>query len=341
MKSLFLIFLVFITLPCWAGDGPQNSGRLNLKRSENFKIEATLQIDKKVALDPKRFLEKVSLISRGIRCDWSAPQMLSNDETLSAVSNLSCQHSPKTITIALTQLNELPPGFSLGVQTPFEHFSLTLENPSKETELSPGRFFFLSALKLGLAQQIQISKPYALSFGGLDFLPWGVWWGLLLSALALASVAPFLNILLIILSPFLVGFISYTLLAQEASLRYFAAGQLNLTFLAVSALLIGLSFLKKQQWILWASSFLTLLLMSLAGFEFAIILRWLEGNPQVSLLDSIRSFFLGLFSLNTVFGLGLFLLKKLPSSESFVFYSKLFLLGFSLYAGLALAFQFL
>lgn len=339
MKSLFFIFFVWMIIPCWAGDGPQNSGRLTLKKTSDFKLEGTLQLDKKVLLDPKLFLRTVSITSRGAPCDWTPSQMVSNDETLSAFSILTCAHSPGAIKISLMGASDLSPGFSLGVQTPFEHFSLTLDNPFRETEVSPQRFFFFSALKLGASNQIQLAKPYALSFGGLDFLPWGIWWGVLVGSLALAGISPVISLFLVLFAPLGSGWVTYHLLVGEASLRFLTAPQLNLSFLFVSSLTVGLSYLRRQRWSLFASGILIALVIIFGGFEFAVILRWLEGNPQVPLGSSVKSFFLGLLFLNTVLGVSSYFLKLFFPNLGFAKFARIFLLGFNFYSALALAFQ--
>lgn len=87
----------------------------------------------------------------------------------------------------------------------FEHFSLSQEIPEKKTQLSTTQTFFSKGFFLGTFKDEVINRPYALSFGGLNFFPWGIWWLCLLGALATSCLNQKSKLALLSLSVFISG----------------------------------------------------------------------------------------------------------------------------------------
>jgi len=323
----------------FAGDGPQNSARLYLKKVEARLIEATLQMDNKVSFDARSFFEQIILTSKDLRCELSPAQMLSNGETLSASSVFRCKNPVGAVKVTLQKWEALPSGFSVGIQTPFEHFSLVHDLPEKTTQLSAVHFFFWSGLELGASEKLQIGKPYVFSFGGLGIFPWGLWWIIFIGTIGATQISRRIKLIFIFLAPIVSGFITYLVLVQQASLRLIPAPRLEILFFTLSILLILGSFLRNRLWLNKVTGAAIACLIILTGLELSLILRWVEGNNSVPLSSSLSSFFLGLFLITALIA-GLYswlMLRKTAPGISL--FSKLLLLLFNFYALLALTLQ--
>ena len=82
------------------------------------------------------------------------------------------------------------------------------------------------------------------------------------------------------------------------------------------------------------------MLVGVSGLEWAIVLRWLEGNTRVLLSDSIIGFYLGLgastLALGTISMWGQSKLTRVFSAISFL---RISIVSFALYIGISMWFQ--
>lgn len=338
--KLFIILSGLATSYLLAGDGPQNTGRLRIKPLNDREIEAVLQVDKKVFLNPKELFNTILITNKNQVCQSSAPNMVLGEDTLSASCIFKCNDSIGLVGLELRGTDTLPIGFSMGIQTPFDHFSLTKDLPAKTTQLSVRHAFFFSGFSLGFIKTLPIGRPYAFSFGGLEDLPWGIWWFLLLGALGVCCLKKKIKLLLMGISLPLSASVAYFLLAREASLLFITVPNLELSYLILIFAMVALSFMERFYGSQLASIFLTLALLVAMGFELAIILRWVEGNPQIPLNESLSSFFLGLFAMSLlVVTTILWISHSLTGPEQMKKLARITLLCFTFYTGVVLLFQ--
>jgi hypothetical protein len=364
-KNNFLIqFICFIFTSLFASsalssDGPQNSGRLQLKASQNHQVEAILQVDRKALQElfstantekAAEFLNFFWVSSQEAICPMASPASLANENTISTTFILNCPKAPDQLKIQLTQLESLPKGFSLGVRTNFEHFVLDIDNTQKETFLSPFQIFFRSGLSifsfLGAHSQgsplalSQLGRPFPLYFGGLSILPVGIWWLLLVAAIGVSNLKFKQKVLAVGMAIFLSGWVAYFILFSQMSLRLLSVNQISFSYLACISYLTFLSFRTPTEQQKKGYLFLLIVLSIFSGFEFSLMLRWLEGNRTVPLGICISSFFAGL-TLNTAILMTAFLIliRRFPKKGQLLQLGRFLILGFSLYSAIALAFK--
>jgi len=335
-------FFAGFAVSSFAGDGPQNSARITLKQLDQWMLEVTLQADKKLFSNPSEVYQFFEIRSKSQVCKSAPPNMISNSDTISAVAKFQCPESLNFIQINLKSVDTLPAGFSLGVQTPFDHFALSTELLSRKTQLSTFRLFLKEGLTLGFQKNHLIGKPYAFSFGGLGVLSWGVWWLFLLIALFVSSLSDkFKGWTLVAVIP-ISGTISYTLLATQSSLSWIPAPRLDSVFLLAAFFLAVFGFFSTARWTQLVSLFLAGVLVCASGFDLAITLRWLEGNTAVSLVKSITAFFTGLWiTTSLLLGVVFYTQKKVPPKSSILRWARLSLMAVTFYTFLCLNLQLL
>ena len=335
-------FLGAFSIPVFAGDGPQNSARINLKKLDKSAIEATLQADIKIFSNPSDVYQFFEIRSKNRVCKATHPNMIANSDTVSAVATVECPEAVSLIQINLKSVDTLQAGFSLGVQTPLDHFALTKEFPSQETQLSAFQLFLKSGLTLGFKKNPRIGKPYALSFGGLGILPWGIWWLFLLIGLFVGPLQNNFKWVALGLACPVSGAICFYLLATESSLKYIPAPRLDSIFLTTTFIQAASGFFTQARWPKQVSSLLAALLICASGFDLAITLRWLEGNTKVSLIEANSAFFAGLWITTSLILGFIFYTKSFSNLKSSpVIWTRFSLMAVALYTFVCLNLQLL
>lgn len=335
-----VLFLILFQARSEAADGPQNTGRLFLNRTGGSKISALLQIDKKLRLRNDDFFKLIQIRNRGDVCSRKPAKFIVNEETLTGSTTFECPHSVHQLTISLVSPEDLPPAFTLGVQTPFDHAVLDSKFFEGKFDLGEKLWFFRAGLSFGFAGNEIISRPYAFSFGGLHRLPWGTWWWLVIASVLISGVSKLGRLIVLFLGITVSLGLAFFILSKEASLRLLSAPYVDTAILVLTPLVSALGLFKKEKQRNIFALPLLIIFFVVSGLEWAIVLRWLEGNTRVLLSDSIIGFYLGLgtstLALGAIFMWGQLKLTRVFSVLSFL---RILIVSFALYVGISMWFQ--
>lgn len=318
-RALLIIFCSFITAiapPAWGADGPENTGTLvlSLPSGSDQSIDAQLQIDRNVLrstfgeqAQPQSVMDLTRLSVDGRPCTAASPSIISSENVVNVAVRFQCTGTSNWLMISLDSDRDLPAGFTLGVRTPFDHFVLSRdERMSVETITSGTLLFYRAGMDYftgGLAlEHARVGRAHALYYGGLSALPPGVWLLLLTLAVWCSSFSTRVKALLTGGSLLITSGIAAIVLEYQASLSLIPVRPLGFLYLVLIGA-TGLSgLLPKAN----ARRSLQLALLTLtavaSGLEHAVILRWLEGQQQMSATGLTLAFFLGCAAMITTIG---------------------------------------
>lgn len=285
-----------------AADGPENTGSLILELPNQSTQSATLQLDRNVLVtifgDDTTATNVTRLIhmqTSGGECAPQTPSTVDAANVVTALLSYECDGAFSKLTISLA--NEvLPPGFTLGVRTPFDHFVLSESNRTTTTTTSGLQVFFRAGLQYltggSYLAKAFIARAHALYFGGLQHIPPGIW--MLLFVLAIWSTAFSFLTKLVISCGMIVGVavIAAFVISKDASIALIPVR--TLSFLSLASIM-GLTIAGKlpKRFAKFSVPFLIVATTVLNGLEHAVILRWLEGQTNINPWQHVAAFFLG------------------------------------------------
>lgn len=283
MRTLISGLLAWmLSVQCLAADGPENSGTLTIGNVFNKQITANFQVDRKV-FNAAPSVAQLFVVTVGkVPCTPTQDAVIESADVLTASLVFVCAQDPHVLTISLQNAETLPDSFSLGVRSPIDHFVLTKTSPVVKTIINSGYAFGLAGLTLffnhSILEKTHIGRPHAFFFGGLTVVPAGFYFLLVFTALWLTAVSLKIKWAMSIVALLLVtGVAAYTIKIQ-GSLSFLPVNILGIMYLGGTAAVLLAGFCKPSTKVRFGSLSLITVGFLLSGFEFAIMLRWLEGQ---------------------------------------------------------------
>jgi hypothetical protein len=299
MKPLiYSIFATLFAFPSFAADGPENSGSFTIESPTDKKFEANLQIDRKILKHfDSDFISLLAVGSSGTPCESTKSAAIENPDVLTASLVYVCPEGTDILDLSLQALNSLPDDFTMGVRTAIDHFVLTKEAPNAKTILKPEFAFGLAGLTLFLDHPIRekahIGRPHAFYYGGLSALPTGFYFLLLAAALWLTNLSIKTKWLASVAALPLAVAVTVFVINKQATLSILPVKVLGILFLTLTAGILLCSF-SKAGWSTFLAALFLVTGIALTGVEFAVMLRWLEGQETLNKSLIVGSFYVGL-----------------------------------------------
>jgi hypothetical protein len=326
MKPLiFSLFILIYARLSFAADGPENSGIFTIGSPTEDQFEANLQIDRNILSPKESDIEALIKVSAGGKpCLSTQNAVLENPDVLTASLVYICPGGADTLDISLQTLDRLPSDFTMGVRSAIDHFVLTKNAPSAQTILKPEYAFGLAGLNLffdhPIFEKAHIGRPHAFFYGGLAALPSGFYFLLLAAALWLTTFRLKTKWLASLAALPIAGGVTVIVISKQATLSILPVKVLGILFLSFTAGSLLCS-LKKANVAKYLSAVFIAAGIVTAGIEFAVMLRWLEGQETLDKSLIISSFYMGLavpfFIIAAVATLALTSIQKIRAATDF------------------------